>query len=66
MNEAVKKAREEAAVKLQKLVHHAVATNNPVVSRDAAMEVVDAMTVATIEGIKQYLEQPQERAVRHG
>ena len=66
MDEVVKKAREEAAVKLQKLVHQAVASGNPVVSRDAAMEVVDAMTFATIEGIKAYLMEPAEREVGNG
>lgn len=62
MDEAVRKAREEAAVKLQKLVHQAVTSGNPVVTRDAAMEVVDSITFATIEGIKCYLERPMEKS----
>lgn len=62
MDEEVKKARDEAAIKLQKLVHQAVTSGNPVVSRDAAMEVVDAITIATIEGIKSHLMQPMEKA----
>ena len=52
--------RHEAARKLQLLVHKQVTQNNPLVTNEDALAIVDAFVLAAIKGLEQYLTRPGE------
>ena len=58
--------RQEAARKIQTLIYKHVEAQNPFVSNDDALALVDAFTLAAIKGLEQYLTRPMVVAPRSG
>lgn len=58
MGNDVKQFRTDAAVKLQKLIYK---ETGKIVTRDAAGEVVDAITLSVIKSIEHYLTHTQSK-----
>jgi hypothetical protein len=58
--------RMEAARKIQLLVHKQVTQNNPLVSNEDALALVDAFVLAAIKGLEQYLTRPNDRTGSDG
>lgn len=54
-DDSAKDFRRAAARKLQCVVHKQVTARNPLLSNEDALELIDALTLATIKGIEQYL-----------
>jgi len=58
--------RFEAARKLQLLVQKQFAQSNPLVSNDDALAIIDAIVLAAIKGLEQYLTKPNDRTGSDG